>query len=109
MVYVQRDGNGRVDGIFVEPQYDGMEKIDSQHEEVLNYLKTCENIEIYNQLLTDSDTSIARIIEDVIDLLIEKKVISFTELPVQAQQKLKHRKSMRIEREKVQLLVDDIV
>ena len=109
MVYVQRDGNGRVDGIFGEPQYDGMENSDSQHEEVLNYLKTCENIEIYNQLLTDSDTSIARIIEDVNDLLIEKKVISFTELQVQAQQKLKHRKSMRIEREKVQLLVDDIV
>lgn len=109
MVFVQRNAEGKVSAVYLEPQFPGMEKINSQHQDIVDYLKTCDQLEIFNQLLKESDTSITRVIEDLINLLIEKKIINFTELPVQAQTKLQHRQSMRQGREKVQLLVDDIV
>ncbi len=109
MVYVQRDADGKVIAVSLQSQFPGMEQVSSQHQDVVDYLKTCGQVEIFNQLLIESDAAITRVIEDLINLLIEKKVITFTELPVDAQNKLRHRKSMRQEREKVQLLVDDIV
>lgn len=109
MVYVQRDEEGRVSAVYLQPQFAGMEKISSHHQDIVDYLKTCDQVEIFNQLLTESDTSITRVIEDLINLLIEKKVINFTELPVQAREKLQHRQSMRQKREQIQLLVDDII
>lgn len=109
MVYVQRDSEGKVNAVFLQAQYPGMEQISSQHQDIVDYLKTCGQVEIFNQLLTESDAAITRVIEDLINLLIEKKLITFTELPIDAQNKLQHRKSMRQERGKVQLLVDDIV
>lgn len=109
MVYVQRNAEGKVNAVYLQPQFPGMEKINSQHQDIVDYLRTCEQVEIFNQLLTESDTSITRVIEDLINLLIEKKVINFTELPIHAQNKLQHRQAMRQNREKIQLLVDDIV
>ncbi len=38
----------------------------------------------------------SRVTEDLIDLLISKKVIDFSELPEQAQRKLLFRKSLRV-------------
>ena len=47
-----------------------------------------------NQLAT-SDAEMARIAEDLIDVLIAKNVINFTDLPQQAQHKLLNRQSLR--------------
>lgn len=47
------------------------------------------------QLLTSSDQDMMRILEDVIDLLTEKRLIQFTELPMAAQKKLLSRKFVR--------------
>lgn len=46
-------------------------------------------------LLSSSDNDMMRIIEDLIDLLSEKRVIQFTELPMAAQKKLLSRKWVR--------------
>ncbi|ETX09863.1 hypothetical protein MUS1_05225 [Marinomonas ushuaiensis DSM 15871] len=46
-------------------------------------------------MLTDSDSDMMRIIEDLIDLLSEKRLIQFTELPLAAQKKLLSRKWVR--------------
>ncbi|BFM48829.1 hypothetical protein [Marinomonas sp. THO17] len=47
------------------------------------------------QMLTDSDGDMMRILEDLIDLLTEKRLIQFTELPQAAQKKLLSRKWVR--------------
>lgn len=46
-------------------------------------------------MLTGSDVDMMRIIEDLIDLLSEKRLIQFTELPLAAQKKLLSRKWVR--------------
>jgi hypothetical protein len=47
------------------------------------------------QRLEQSDLQMARVMEDVINLLIDKSVIRFTDLPVAAQQKLLSRREVR--------------
>lgn len=47
------------------------------------------------ELLTSSDQDMMRVLEDLIDLLTEKRLIQFTELPMAAQKKLLSRKFVR--------------
>jgi len=52
---------------------------------------------------------IIRLLEDLIDLLIQKNVIFFTELPEQAQERIKERKRLRETLNPQELMVDDIL
>jgi hypothetical protein len=61
------------------------------------------------RLLSLSDTGIIRILEDLIDLLIRKNIILFTELPEQAQAKISDRKMLREGIGPDHLMVDDIL
>jgi len=45
--------------------------------------------------LSDSDTGLARVLEDLIDVLITRGLIQFTELPEAAQAKLLERRQTR--------------
>lgn len=57
--------------------------------------------------LADSDMGLVRVLEDLIDVLIEKDVLRFTDLPVPAQNKLMHRRGLRHALGGLQLLGDD--
>lgn len=45
--------------------------------------------------LNGSDHYMARVLEDIIELLVEKKVLKFNELPSAARDRLDHRQSLR--------------
>ena len=47
------------------------------------------------QALSESDSAIARVLEDLIDILITRGVIQFTDLPEAAQGKLLNRRQTR--------------
>ncbi|MBJ7538468.1 hypothetical protein [Marinomonas transparens] len=47
------------------------------------------------EMLTTSDSEMMRVLEDLVDLLAEKRLIQFTELPLAAQKKLLSRKWVR--------------
>jgi len=47
------------------------------------------------QALTGSDNEMARVIEDLVDLLMEKQIFVYTELPEAVQAKLNIRKQLR--------------
>ena len=72
---------------------------------ILNYL----DIEATDVLLELSDVGIIRILEDLIDLLIRKNVILFTELPLEAQAKISERKKVRERIAPGDIMVDDIL
>jgi hypothetical protein len=55
-----------------------------------------------------SDLSFVRVIEDIIDLLIDRAVIRFTDLPAAAQAKLLERKSRR-DVHRLRLLDDEVL
>jgi hypothetical protein len=59
-------------------------------------------------LLSQSDTAIARVLEDLVDVLITRGVIQFTDLPEAAQAKLLTRRQTRARlKDSLQLLPGD--
>ena len=65
------------------------EEVDLANPEVQRYL------EVAMKQLSPSDTETIRVIEDLVDLLIEKKLILLTDLPAAAQKKLSERRQIR--------------
>lgn len=64
------------------------------------------NKEIENLAISRTDMAFVRVLEDVINVLMDKGVISFTDLPEPAQQKLLERQSLRQRINHVGLLSD---
>lgn len=60
-----------------------------------------------NKALEDSDLGLARVLEDLIDLLSQKGVIQFTDLPEAAQEKLLSRKDLRKRAQKLDIVDED--
>ena len=59
-------------------------------------------------LLSQSDTAIARVLEDLVDVLITRGVIQFTDLPIAAQSKLLSRRQTRAQlKNSLDLLPDE--
>jgi len=56
----------------------------------------------------ESDIQLARVLEDLISILIERNLISFTDFPSAAQKRLNERQSLR-HKNKLSLLGDDDV
>ena len=63
--------------------------MDLANPEVQRYL------EVVMKQPSSSDTETIRVIEDLVDLLIEKKLILLTDLPAAAQKKLSERRQIR--------------
>lgn len=109
MLFVERDQEGVIVAIRRGEQDCGLEPVSLHDAEVLSFLRSTGEIESLSQLLMHSDASIVRVFEDLIDLLIRKNVILFTELPAEAQAKLQSRKQLRARLGDDQLMVSDIL
>lgn len=95
MVYIERDDNGQIIGVFNAPQSDGSQYISPQAPELLEFLGQSNRHEDVQTILTASDMAMVRVIEDLVSTLIDKGVILFTDLPEAAQNKLVQRKKIR--------------
>jgi hypothetical protein len=95
-MYVKRSDDGKIVAISSTKQAQFTEQLDPDDSEVMEFLASlkAENSSQLGQLRS-SDTELARVVEDVINLLTDKGVIQFTELPEAAQEKLLQRKSLR--------------
>jgi hypothetical protein len=101
MPYIKRNSSGRITGILDRPESGSDEALDIENPEVRAYLELARN-----ELLS-SDTETIRVIEDLVDLLVEKKLIVFTDLPRAAQKKLSERQRMRGDLDMLGYLVVD--
>ncbi len=90
MPYVTRDENNSIVALFKESQFEEQEYLPENAVEVRNFIGLNENVH-----LETSDLGMARVLEDLIDLLISKHVIMLTELPIDAQSKLLKRQKTR--------------
>ena len=91
-MYVKRNDQGIV--AVSEDFLDGFEKIDSHDAELQSFLAEKADPD-GNRRFRESDSSLIRVIEDLVDLLSAKGIMRFTDLPPEAQKKLMERKSMR--------------
>jgi len=98
MPYVQRDSSGRVSAIFQKPQKNAGELLPDDHPDLKSFFGGIlpqihqENGTLH---LTQTDIALIRVIEDLIDVLIDKNILMFTDLPVEARAKIMFRKSTR--------------
>jgi hypothetical protein len=94
MLYAIRNTEGRIISLSETPQ-SGAEVVDIKNKEVLDFLSMNDEEFSAEEFLEQSDTSVARIFEDLIDVLIGRNIIMFTDLPEMAQKKLLSRKLAR--------------
>lgn len=109
MLYVERDQEGTIIALRRGEVASGLEPASLLDEEVLDFLRLSDEIASLGHLLMHSDASVVRVLEDLIDLLIAKQIILFTELPQDAQSKLQGRKELRARLSEDQLTVNDIL
>lgn len=95
MPYVVRDANGAITGINTQDGGANGEVLPHDHPELLEFQAQCQHIEQVRQSLEVSDVETVRVIEDLVDVLIEKKLLLLTDLPYPAQEKLLERQRMR--------------
>ncbi|MGB5340350.1 MAG: hypothetical protein WBO06_14795 [Gammaproteobacteria bacterium] len=91
MPYVIRNPAGAIIGLADTAQNSGDEELALDHPEVQSFL------EMAKEQLLSSDSETIRVIEDLVDALIQKKLILLTDLPLAAQQKLNERQRIRSE------------
>jgi hypothetical protein len=106
MLYVERSKDGRIIALHSTSTPAAREQKPLMDEEVLAFFSTTNS---WEQLIAMSDFGTVRIIEDLIDILIRKNIIHFTELPEHAQQRIMERKQLREKIVSQDLLVHDII
>ncbi len=94
MLYAIRNEQGKITSLSAQPEGNAT-VANISDPEVINFLSSNSEAETPQEMLEKSDSEVSRIIEDLIDLLIAKQTILFTDLPEAAQQKLLTRKLAR--------------
>jgi len=103
-MYIKRNAAGELIAVSKIPTSDFVEAVTSDATELLAFIqqeKTAEQI-----ALEQTDQTMARVLEDVVNLLVEQGVIRFTDLPDAAQHKLLNRRELRGKRQGIYLLDD---
>lgn len=91
MLYVARDGEGKISELHPMPVGEAQEALPTDHPDVLQFIHNRWRQDELDQL----DRDFVRVTEDLIELLISKEVILFTDLPGKVQEKLLRRKEVR--------------
>lgn len=98
MPYVSRDASGFVSGIFLRSHPEAAEFLPGDHADIVLFFGGVLPGNVENHALIDlthSDIEFIRVIEDVIDVLIDKKLLTFTDLPDKVREKILSRKDAR--------------
>lgn len=96
MPFVHKDSDGKILAVYTDA-VEGAQEVAPDDPELVAFIH--QNIP---SLDTDaewvqSDLGLARVMEDLIQVLIDKKVIMFTDFPAGAQEKLRARRGLRRE------------
>ena len=97
MPFVKRNETGAIIAVFREPVQDGLEELAVDSTELRAFVEETLPELAGERRWIESDLSLARVLEDVIEVLIAKGVFMFTELPDAAQKKLRERHGLRRE------------
>lgn len=108
MPYVTRNENGEVVAIHHNKGEGNGQWEDITATGVIDFLKQTDTPPDQAKLaLTGSDNEMVRVIEDLVDLLMEKQIFVYTELPAVVQAKLDARKQLRKDMNSLGDLIND--
>jgi hypothetical protein len=103
-MFIKRDSAGKITAISKVQDDNCSEFLDDDNPELQIFMRSLKTYQ--HHVLAQTDHSMARVVEDVINVLVEKNLIYFTDLPDGAQQKLLARREMR-GKSKLSNLIDD--
>ena len=112
MPYARRDSEGRVVALTLEPETGDEELLDIGHPDVLTFLRGGAAAPSTKARLSTLDSDMARVSEDLVDILVARRILMFTDLPPAAQRKLLERRKLREEATPVPAVVtesDDLI
>lgn len=89
MPYISRDARQKIVAVYAEPRADATEWLDDEDPQLLLHMTQMRD------MLSSLDADMVRVIEDLVDVLVEKKLILATDLPEAAQRKLLGRQLLR--------------
>jgi len=100
MPYVQRDHAGKIVAVSAAETESTREWVEEGSHDLNAFLLDMalgkEGVDPgVVRALSESDLAMIRVVEDVVDLLIEQNLLRFTDLPAPAQEKLMQRRSLR--------------
>lgn len=97
MPFVRRDAAGSIISVFHQSIADDLVEISHDDPELTAFLETTSPQAEERRKMVESDLGMARVLEDLIDVLIEKGHLMFTDFPEMAQKKLMERRGLRKE------------
>ena len=92
MPFVKRDAAGRIAAIYRERSEEAQEYLASDHPEIAEFSGPDAG---QHSSMLHSDLEMIRVYEDLIDILISKRIVVLTDFPTAAQEKLVRRKRLR--------------
>lgn len=107
MPYVSRNAAGIIIELHDSPPAADSQWLAAADPEVMSFLRRMAESEQVKRTLSSTDYEMARVIEDLVDLLIEKQVFIFTELPPAVQEKLGTRKRLRKDMQSLNNLISE--
>lgn len=93
MLYIKRDSDYQIVAIFNKPQADAQEPTSLENPDVIEFLSSCESAQQVQ--LLQSDLQLIRVIEDLVQILLDKNIISITDFPTTVIEKLVERRGIR--------------
>ena len=106
MPFVSRNEQGAITGVFGRPSAPAQEELAVGDPELRTFLQGPGARHVRGRLEA-SDTEMARIAEDIIEVLVAKSIVNFTDFPRTTQQKLLRRRTLRRNLSTLSNLVSD--
>ena len=107
MSYVARDAKGDVTAIYKDAAEGATEQLPLTNSEVREFLSQCDSPDALATALRESDLTMGRVTEDLIDILVSKGVFLFLELPAEVREKYATRDVLRGRLSELSGLIDD--
>ncbi|MAO57452.1 MAG: hypothetical protein CMM61_17390 [Rhodospirillaceae bacterium] len=107
MPYVVRDGEGNVRAVFDTP-VEGAEEVAPDDPGLAAFVNQNAQTGMVLDEWVESDLALVRVVEDVVEVLIDKGVFMFNELPAGAQKKLNTRRGRRKEMDLMESLFGEM-
>ncbi len=95
MRYVARDESGNILAVYTEPQPGVDEALPVDSPELLSFVLGQDAEMALRAYMASTDSDLLRIIEDLINVLIDRKVVMLSDFPTGAQKKLLRRANIR--------------
>ncbi len=95
MRYVARDHSGEIMKVVSEPEGEAREEIFKEDPELIAFVTEGGAEPALRAYLASSDAELLRVLEDLVNVLIDRNIVLLTDFPQAAQQKLMQRNSVR--------------